>query len=204
MSETEAESVEEEHPSKTEKKPKKNGRRKKTEHLPTPEELLERERLQRNFKNIETVHRHIRIVQDACLKLATRLCEEGEEDFARHLIANSLIHDNSKFHGIEWECLTTQEEDRTKLQLAHRQHVTTNPHHPEYWGPDITQMPRLYVAEMVCDWKARSDEFGSDLRTYIVDEAYPRFKIAPTGKVSKWIKYFLDRLLEKPFSLIKG
>ena len=51
-----------------------------------------------------------------------------------------------------------------------RHHAETNPHHPEYWH-GIENMPKVYIAEMVCDWYARSNEFGSDLREWVKDKA---------------------------------
>ena len=151
-------------------------------------------------KYLSTVIRHIKLIQDACHKLGMRLIENGEADFGKLLIANSFIHDNSKFYGIEWEYLNN---DATKeqLALAHKQHVTTNPHHPEYWG-DVNSMPRIYVAEMICDWKARSDEFGSDLKDWIKNSAFERYGIPKSGKIAKQIKEFLNLLLEKPFNQI--
>lgn len=54
-------------------------------------------------QRLRSVLRHIQGVQANCNELAFRLSENGEDDFARQLIANGLIHDNSKLSGIEWE-----------------------------------------------------------------------------------------------------
>jgi hypothetical protein len=35
---------------------------------------------------------------------------------------------------------------------------------------------------------------------YVKEQAIPRYDISPQGKVYKWIKEFLDMLLEKPFT----
>ena len=53
-------------------------------------------------KPIRILLRHIRNVQDECSLLAERLIEQGKSDFARALLANSMLHDNSKFRGTEW------------------------------------------------------------------------------------------------------
>jgi len=148
-------------------------------------------------QRLQSVIRHIKIVQDACQKLGLSLIDKGEKEFGRNLIANSMIHDNSKFFGIEWDCLHPGK-DKKELEMALRQHVTTNKHHPEYWG-GVEKMPEIFLAEMVCDWYARSVEFGTDLREWIKNTAYERFEIPPKGKLSKKIKEFLDLLLEKPF-----
>ena len=61
----------------------------------------------KNKRHLESVVEHIQNVQRICLKLATRLIEDGhnEEELALRLIANSMIHDNSKFHNPEFTYL---------------------------------------------------------------------------------------------------
>jgi len=152
-------------------------------------------------KYLRSVLRHIGLVQDACKLLGEKFIEKGEVDFGRILIANGFKHDNSKLYGIEWEYLNT-ESDPEKLRLAHHQHVTTNPHHPEYWG-GVEQMPRICVAEMVCDLFARSTEFGTDLREWIKTEFVKKHSLSPNGKCYRAIKEFVDMLLDKPFSQMK-
>lgn len=146
--------------------------------------------------------RHIENVRQGCLLLGSRLIEQGEKDFGHNLIANGYIHDNSKFHGIEWHYLhpdVFQSSERPKeLDLAIEQHVTTNPHHPEFWH-SIHNMPRIYVAEMVCDWSARSHEFGNDLRVWTKDKATKKFEMTCQSKVYKEIKDFIEILLDPGF-----
>ena len=150
------------------------------------------------LEKLEAVIRHIENVKDNCILLGKRLIEEeGEFDLGKQLIANSYIHDNSKFYGIEWEFLGEQG-GRSKLDLAVSQHNKTNPHHPEYWG-NITEMPRVFLAEMACDWKARSEEFGTSIRDWIDDGAAKRFGYKKNDRVYKEIMYFVDLLCEKPF-----
>lgn len=151
-------------------------------------------------KQLESVLRHIERVREDCETLGKTLIEEGEPDLGRQLVANGLIHDNSKLHGIEWLYLNceTKKDHPEKFALAVAQHQTTNPHHPEYWY-SIEDMPRVYVAEMVCDWRSRSSEFSSDLRDWIKDSASKRYKFSLRGRVYKEIKEFVDLLVEKPF-----
>jgi len=115
-------------------------------------------------KRLKNILRHIKLVQDAAQILGDRLIEKGKSDIAKMLIANSFIHDNSKFYGIEWEYLTNDDDvSKDKLEIAISHHVSINPHHPEYWG-GVENMPIVFIAEMVCDLYARSIEFGTDLR----------------------------------------
>jgi hypothetical protein len=87
---------------------------------------------------------------------------------------------------------------KEELELAIRQHVRTNAHHPEYWG-GVENMPEIAVAEMVCDWYARGQEFGTGLRDWITDQAIGRFQIDPHGEQHRWITGFVDLLLENQF-----
>jgi hypothetical protein len=148
-------------------------------------------------KHLEALLRHIEIVQGACQLLGKRLIEAGESEFGRILIANGLVHDQSKLIGIEWEYLV-RDEDPEKIELAIQQHWTSNPHHPEYWG-GMNQMPRIYIAEMVCDIYARSSEFGTDLRQWVKTEAAKKYNMSVQGKAYKQIKQFIDILLDDPF-----
>jgi len=151
-------------------------------------------------KPIRALVRHINNVQDECALLAERLIEQGKHTFARSLLANSMLHDNSKFRGIEWEYLdeSSKENNLERFQCAVEQHTRTNPHHPEYWE-GIENMPSVYVAEMVCGWKARSAEFGTDLREWVKEKATKRWGFTTQGRVYKEIKTFLDLLLDDTF-----
>lgn len=155
---------------------------------------------------IHAITRHMRNVEDNCLILGEKLIDKGEVELGLGLIANGFIHDASKFHGIEWEnmapgAVTNEESAKLKLKMAVNHHRKTNPHHPEYWG-EIQKMPRVYVAEMVCDWKSRSEEFGASLKDYIDERATKNWNFAKDDKTYKEIMYFVDLLCEKPFEQI--
>lgn len=161
---------------------------------------MEQIELNKSNKKLEDLLRHIENVKENCLLLSKKLLEEGEKEFALQLIANSYIHDNSKFSGIEWLYLEQEIKDKSPdlFKMAVIQHTTTNPHHPEYWK-NINEMPRIYIAEMVCDWKARSSEFGNDILMWIKDKATEKYNFNTSGKVYKEIKHFLDLILDKKF-----
>jgi hypothetical protein len=146
---------------------------------------------------LEGVLRHLENVRDNCIILGKKLIESGEIDFGKRLIANGHTHDNSKFFGTEWEHLN---DDSTKLRLeiSVSHHNSTNPHHPECWGR-IDDMPRLYIAEMVCDWKARSTEFGSSLREWVEEGGAKRFGYKKGDKTYRQIMEFVDMVCDKPF-----
>lgn len=134
--------------------------------------------------------------------LGMRLIKKGEEDMGRLLIGNGMIHDHSKFLGIEWDSLWPEAAETGLLAHAIRHHSVTNPHHPEFWG-SIHDMPRVYVAEMVCDWKARSNEFGSSLQDWIVNNAMGRYQFSEGDEVYKEIQEFFNLLCEVPFKPVQ-
>jgi hypothetical protein len=155
------------------------------------------------MEKIRAIARHIRNVEDNCLLLGEKLIIGGEIELGRQLISNGYVHDASKFHGIEFEYLSlnnpTEDETKLKLKLAIHHHRMTNPHHPEAWSGGIADMPEVYLAEMVCDIKARSEEFGTDLRNWIDVSATKRYGFTPDDKVYKDLMRFVNLLCPKPF-----
>lgn len=157
-------------------------------------------------KRLDNLLRHVAGVRDDCELLGRRLMAAGEEDLGLRLIANGQVHDASKFSGIEWEYLNDgawprpdPDPRREMFLLAHRQHVLTNPHHPEYWR-GIEHVPPVYLAEMVADWHSRSSEQGTDLMGWVKDQATNRFKFPVGGRVYKDLKRFIGLLLERKFA----
>jgi hypothetical protein len=150
-------------------------------------------------QHLDNLVRHIDLVRGACLLLGERLMSQGRQEFGRILIARGFEHDVSKFSGIEWDYLHAgRDVPKEQLDLAVRQHVRTNTHHPEYWG-GIENMPEIAVAEMVCDWYARGQEFGTSLRDWINTQATDRFKIDRKEEYSRWIDKYVGLLLEDHF-----
>lgn len=150
-------------------------------------------------EHLDNLVRHIELVREACVLLGKRLMGQGRQEFGRILIARGFEHDVSKFSGIEWDYLHAGSDvPKDELELAIRQHVRTNSHHPEYWG-GIENMPEIAVAEMVCDWYARSQEFGTGVRDWVKSNAIERFRIDTDGEQYRWIQLFLAILLENHF-----
>ena len=158
-----------------------------------------------NIKKLEDLVRHIQGVQDNCLLLGKRLIENGEFELARTLIANSMQHDASKFRGIEWDYFGESNVGGDMLIHAVKQHNRTNPHHPEYWTENggIHKMPKVYLLEMICDWKQRSSEFGTSLIEYIDLNATNRFSFTKDDAVYQTIIHYVNMILDKPFKPMK-
>jgi hypothetical protein len=60
-------------------------------------------------------------------------------------------------------------------------------------------MPRVYVAEMVCDWKARASEFGTSLQKWI-EESLKRYGYTSKDPVYAQIQEFVELLCDPAFS----
>jgi hypothetical protein len=150
---------------------------------------------------LQKVLQHMENVRSRCEILGLRLIERGEAEFGVKLISLGREHDLSKLKGIEWDALdaATKDESPDLFQAALEQHHLDNPHHPEHWGT-IHDMPRVYVAEMVCDWAARGSEFGTAFWAYVQDQAMGKFGFTADDEVYREIKDFADLLLEKAFS----
>jgi hypothetical protein len=132
--------------------------------------------------------------------MSEKLSDNGDKDFGRKLLANGLIHDNSKLDGIEW--LYLNEETKVKspelFKAALLQHNKGNPHHIEYWlRPE--DMPDIYIAELVCDCSARASEFGTDVREWFKEEFTEKYGISTSSNLYRTIKKFLDMLLLPKF-----
>ncbi len=151
-------------------------------------------------KHLTILCRHVENVNRYCKTLGECLIENGETRTGRRLIANGYLHDHSKFQGVEWKYLRPDDKncDKELLKIAINQHVLTNKHHPEYWL-GIQNMPRIYLLEMVCDWTARSSEFGNDLREWIKDKATKKYDMTVQSKTYKEIKGIVDLMLEPLF-----
>ncbi len=159
------------------------------------------------LSKINRLTRHIRNVESNCILLGTKLIERGDIELGHKLIANGMVHDASKFSGIEFENLTynepsKEESSKLKMKMAIHQHQLVNHHHPEFWN-GIKNMPDVFLAEFCCDSKARSEEFGTDLRNWIDEYATKRWNFSKEDDVYKKIMEFIDLLCEKPFQEIK-
>ena len=172
--------------------------------------MNKRDRIRREaaltMDKVRAIARHIRNVEDNCLLLGEKLIERGEVDLGHKLIANGYVHDASKFWGIEWDHMapgqpSIEDGAKLKLKLAVQHHNRTNSHHPEFWGR-IQDMPRIAIAEMAADWKARSEEFGTSLHEWIDEQATKRFHFMKDERIYKEIMEFVDLLCEKPFENI--
>lgn len=161
---------------------------------------------------LDRILKHISNVQDKCKTIAFRslkskstkfaswLEEEGLDklNFSINLIHTSLSHDISKFSTEEFSYLILGDGDENDRLNAIRHHQINNRHHPEAWE-SVHHMPLYFIAEMVSDWAARSNEFNSSLTDWIDNEATKRFSFSKDDVVYEKIMFFVSLLSEKSF-----
>lgn len=151
-------------------------------------------------QHVDDLDGHIRRVQENAMALAKHFLRNGRASFARVLLAKAHVHDASKWGGIEWEVLHRGPDvDKDMLYAAILQHSDTNDHHPEFWG-GLKNMPEVAVAEMVCDWLARSQELATDLREFVSRVAAERFDFRAATQQVAWIDEFIKILLPQKFA----
>ena len=144
---------------------------------------------------LDALTRHVEEVIKNCRLLGHKLIDAGEFDLGKRVIANGFLHDQSKFHALEWETLT-KAEDNGFLDTVIKHHNETNMHHPEFWG-GIKNMPQVYLAEMICDWKARSSVMGTDLKKWIEESAMKRWDFTKNMQVHRDIMKYVNMVLEQ-------
>jgi hypothetical protein len=166
-----------------------------------------RKEAERTMEKIRGITRHIRNVQDNCFLLGEKLIMRGEIDLGKQLIANGIIHDASKFSGIEFEFMAPgivvdEAQAKMKLKLAIYHHQITNKHHPEAWSGGIMDMPDVFLCECICDWKSRSEEFGTSLIQWIDEEATKHFRFSRGDDTYKKIIGYVNMLCDPQFKQI--
>jgi hypothetical protein len=150
-------------------------------------------------EHLDNLIRHKELIKDAAVLLGKRLMRQGRTELGRTVIARGFAHDNSKFFGIEWQYLHAGSDvPKDVLNQAIVQHQCTNYHHPEYFG-GLENMDEISVYEMVCDWYARSQEFGTNLRDWAEKAANGRYHIDDCPVQKKWIDNAVSLLLIDSF-----
>lgn len=118
-------------------------------------------------EKMREIIRHIRRVEDNCNEMSIQIIERGlyDEEFARQLVIRGRIHDASKFEEFEFNHLWKGD---PKFDEALKIHHSKNRHHPEFHKNGIKDMTDLDLAEFVCDTTARAQEFGTDIKKWLI------------------------------------
>lgn len=128
---------------------------------------------------------HKKLILDCCQTMSKYLYKNGQHELSKEILRRAVVHDNSKLDEDEMEkflelrikdkpfknansMLSDFEKERIKI------HWSKNRHHPEYFE-DISQMEEIDIIEMVCDWAARSRQYGTDLIDFVKTRQKNRF-----------------------------
>lgn len=133
----------------------------------------------------EDTVRHKEIVMEICLVMSSYLMENNKITLAIELLRRGAEHDNSKFSDSEFrklasilkseKCFVDADYKLSNTEKkAINEHWKNNRHHPEYFN-DPSEMSELDVIEMVCDWFARSVQYGTEFIPFILERQKNRF-----------------------------
>ena len=129
---------------------------------------------------------HKEYVKISCQKLAKYLESTGAVKHAQKLLERAKVHDNSKMScEDELSALSRIINDKSSLMDASKQlsqikldaiklHWKNNTHHPEHYK-SCTDMSRLDVMEMCCDWHARSSQYNTNFLEFVKARQADRF-----------------------------
>lgn len=130
---------------------------------------------------------HKALVLLECFKLYKWLIEKDELDIAEKLAKSCMLHDNSKITILEYEKMSliptianiTPMIDPESLPTKETKeilkiHWLNNRHHPEHFK-NANDMKKEDIAEMVCDWAARSKQYNTNLLDFAKKRLENRF-----------------------------
>jgi hypothetical protein len=106
----------------------------------------------------------------------TQLVQKQVLEFTTILLGAVIEHDTSKWSDLEYKAFldshnslrsstsgTDPEYQKHLKGEAIQHHITTNPHHPEYWDARGELMPLHEIISMFFDWRARSIAKGDGM-----------------------------------------
>lgn len=142
------------------------------------------------IKMIDDTVLHKKLVLEKCQLLAKHLILNGDVETGIMLLRRGAVHDNSKFSGKEFRQLASIITERTKKcftdastvmtdkeKEAIELHWSNNRHHPEYYS-NLKDMTKIDILEMVCDWAARSEQYGTNLIEFVAERQRNRFNFS--------------------------
>ena len=129
---------------------------------------------------------HKKFVMEAGIKLIDYLFEQNRSQDAIALASRCSCHDDSKLGPSEMQEFLKLPNEGLNMKFADmpladnisnliRVHWANNRHHPEYFQ-DYHEMTELDVIEMVCDWYARSQQYGTNFKEFVKTRQKIRFK----------------------------
>ena len=156
--------------------------------------MTDNQKLNIIVKHTEMVYNNVKNLCNKLFQMETLPFEMTSEDILR-LMYLGKVHDSDKFTGFIFNHLWKGDK---YFEDALKRHQEKNQHHPEFWG-GVNEMPTLYIAEMVCDCLARSQEFGTDIRNWFSEVASVKYNYEKTSIFMKKVSVFLDIILSEKF-----
>lgn len=164
--------------------------------------------LEKRIEHFNELCNHKKILIDSCRILSIYFLNNGDEESALKLMKRAFIHDISKLSNFEFhaadafDSFVKNSNNREYVfsvdeKVFLNEHWRNNKHHPEHWD-DVYNMTDIDIAEMVCDWHARSVEFNDDLKKYIEHRQNTRFSF-PEDIYNK-ILHYADILVNETLS----
>ena len=148
-------------------------------------------------EKLTSIIQHIKRVEANCNIISRKMMDINSK-FAIELAKRGRIHDASKFDQLEFENLWAGQKCFDIALLHHHCH---NSHHPEHYINGVYGMSELDLCEMVCDWKSRSEEFGTDVRIWAFsdDKAPKKYGYLGDQEIYDKLEYYINMILNKPF-----
>lgn len=115
---------------------------------------------------------------------------------------NLWLHDLSKFSanetfGYAFHDFKSKKYSPT-FEAAWNHHKNHNEHHPEYWmnvgrntNVELLRMPKIFIAEMVCDWIGAGKVYGSTLDQWLPKNLH---KFVFSSNTKQDLQYLLGKI----------
>lgn len=169
----------------------------------------------RTEKHIKLVRKFCRVLQDKFDRFESlyKISEAHDETKYRKPEIEPYIHITWQYKmKDEGKKYDPPQKMKDAMNNATFHHIVSNPHHPEFWDKNLSKdaynrenrdepgkkmvdakrMHDLYIAEMVCDWTAMSEEKGTSLRGWADKNVNVRWGF--NDKQSKLIYSLIDYL----------
>jgi len=143
--------------------------------------------VQRTLKHIQRVQKNIELLVSAFplldpVVMARKSCEHDLVKFREpELTPYIWMTEKYRRENLKLPELEISDDLQKQMDQAVQHHYKSCPHHPENHS-DITGMSLEDIAEMVADWHAMSQEFGSSTKTWADNNIEKRWKFSPEQK----------------------
>lgn len=128
---------------------------------------------------------HKQLLLESGMILVQYLYDHNRPEDALNLAKRCTRHDISKFEGEEIAKFTKLDNSRQSMIDSNETlsedtkkiietHWKNNRHHPEHFKTH-DDMTEIDIMEMVCDWHARSKQFGTDFLSFVKTRQENRF-----------------------------